>query len=90
MTKQIPPEMVKENLVCVFCGRPIKEAGVVYLCFSVTAKCFNGITSRIDESYNDAKKDYTAHFRCGEKRNMWVSTQKLNTWEVVKKAQTHR
>lgn len=82
MAKQIPPELVKENLTCIFCGKPIKEPGV-YLCFSVTAKCFDGIISHTDESYKDAKRDYTAHFRCGEKRSMWVSTQRLNTYTAV-------
>jgi len=81
--KKIPKELVKENLICVFCGRQIKEPGVVYLCFSVTVKCFDGIESRMDDSYNDARKDYTAHFNCGSKRNMWVSTQRLNTYIAV-------
>jgi broad specificity phosphatase PhoE len=49
---------------------------------SLTIKCISKPFPN-GESYKDAKTECLAHYRCAEKRNLFISTYELNTWKVV-------
>ena len=66
------PELARENLMCFFCGKPIRDLGV-HICISIIAKGFDETVSRTDKTHKAEKIDYAAHYRCAGKRNIWVS-----------------
>jgi len=81
MTKQITDKksnekrsfFKEENMTCILCNSPIEQPGF-YVHLSATVRCFNGISSWIEEGYKNRRKQYVVHKECADDNGILVES----------------